>query len=115
DVLGSWEVSTGFTPDAAGLQTPTYAAPVSVYMQVQAAGSDDLQHVEKLNQQTNYRKVFMLGLAAGVVRPDAKGGDLLHFPQVLGGPVQTWLIVKVDEQWSPDPAGWCSVIVALQE
>lgn len=114
DVLAAWQVSTGYSTDAAGLRTPTYATAVNVFVQVQAAGSEDLQHVEKLNQQANFRKVFMFGLAAGVVRPDAKGGDLLTFPQVLGGTPQTWLVVHVLEQWAPDPTGWCSVIVALQ-
>jgi hypothetical protein len=59
--------------------------------------------------------VYAFGDVEGVVRPDLKGGDVLLFPQTCGRDPQTWLVVHVFETWAPDAAGWCSVLVALQE
>ena len=105
-----YRASTGFTTNAAGKQTPTYAAQVLVTIQAQAASTSQLKQVEKLNMQNIYRNVRLWGNTQGVVRPDAKGGDLLTFPQVPGSAPQVWLVVKVLETWPL----WCSVIVCLQ-
>lgn len=110
DIVAGYQVSNGTTVNAAGKQTPTYAASVPVRAQVQAVKGSDLEHIANLNTQNIYRNVRIAGNAQGVVRPDAKGGDLMTFPQVPAGTVQTWLVVAVLETW-PD---WCSVIVCLQ-
>lgn len=110
DTTAGYQKATGYTTSAAGKRTPAYAASVDVPAQVQAAGGSDLEHTEYLNIAGVYRAVYMYGNTQGVVRPDAKGGDLLSFAQVPGGTVQTWLVIKVDETW-PD---WCRVIVCLQ-
>lgn len=102
--------STGSTESASYKQLPTYAAEVDVQVQVQAVRAKDLEHIANLNLQALYRNARMWGNTQGVVRPDAKGGDLLRFPQVPGGADQTWLVVAVLETW---PA-WCSLIVQLQ-
>lgn len=109
-----WRQSTGATSNAAYKRTPTYAADQTVQAQIQALSGKDLQHPEMLNQQGVTRKVYLFGSVQGIVRPDAKGGDLLLFSQVLGGAVQTWLVVAVLETWTPDVPGWCSVGVVLQ-
>lgn len=110
DVDVGYSASTGYTTNAAGTQLPTYALAVPVRAQVQAAKGSDLEHVANLNLQNLYRNVRMFGNTQGVVRPDAKGGDLLTFAQVPAGTIQTWLVVAVLETW-PE---WCSVIVCLQ-
>lgn len=110
NITVSYRASTGFTTSSAGKQTATYATAVSLQAQVQAAKGSDLEHVANLNMERVYRNVRMFGNTQGIVRPDAKGGDLLDFPQVPTGTAQTWLVVAVLETW-PD---WCSVIVCLQ-
>lgn len=110
NITAQYQASTGYTTSTAGRRTPTYAASVEVIVQAQAAKSSDLKHVENLNVQNVYRNIRMWGNTQGVVRPDAKGGDLLTFPQVPGTPAQLWLVVAVLETW-PD---WCSLVVCLQ-
>lgn len=102
--------SNGYAKDAYYKQVPGYLAPVEVQAQVQAVSASALQLLQNVNMEGVFRNVRMWGNAQGVVRPDAKGGDLLKFPQVPGGAVQTWKVEKVLETW---PA-WCSVIVSLQ-
>lgn len=110
NITAGYIASTGFVENAAGKQVPSYAASVPTVVQVQAAKGSDLEHIANLNVEKIYRNVRMFGNTQGVVRPDAKGGDLLTFPQVPAGTIQTWLVVAVLETW-PD---WCSVIVCLQ-
>lgn len=110
NIAASYLRSTGSVTDAAGKRAPSYAAPVTVQIQAQAAKSKDLEHVENLNMQGVYKNVRMWGDTQGIVRPEAKGGDLLLFPNVPAGTNHTWLVVAVLETW---PA-WCSVIACLQ-
>lgn len=115
DIIAPWIVSTGATTAAGGKQTPTYAAPINVGMQVQPVRGEDLRKYSFLQAQGIYRAVYMFGDAEGIVRVDAKGGDLLQFPIVPGGTVRTWLVSAVDETWSGvGGGGWCRVIVTLQ-
>lgn len=110
NIAASYLASTGSVTDAAGKRAPAYAAAVPVQIQAQAVKGSDLEKVEKLNQQSVYKNVRMWGNGQGVVRPNAKGGDLLQFPNVPAGTIQTWLVVVVLETW-PD---WCSLIACLQ-
>jgi hypothetical protein len=102
--------STGYTTDAAGKRTPSYAANAAVVLQVQAAKTSQLEHVENLNLQNTYRNVRMEGNTQGAVRVTGKGGDLLQFPETPGGTIRVWLVVAVLETWRD----WCSLIVCLQ-
>lgn len=116
DTLATYLKSTGFTVDSTGKQVPGYASPTTPFgVQVQAASAEDLQHTQYANQEGVYRSVFMFGNTQGVVRVDAKGGDLLKFPQFFGGSDQTWLVIAVKESWgNVGGGGWSNVIVALQ-
>lgn len=106
-----WQASTGNTVDAAGNQTPGYAASVSVLGQIQPVPDKLLAHTDQLNIQGTYRVVYFYGAKNAIVRADQLGGDLLTFPRVTGGAAETWLIVEVLEQW-PD---WCKVLACLQQ
>jgi hypothetical protein len=103
------ERSAGYTTAPGGKRTPAYDT-FSGEAQIQALGPKDLQHVANLNLQDVSRKVYLYGNWMGVVRADAKGGDLLTFPQVPGGTNQKWKVVTVFETW----ATWCAVGVVLQ-
>lgn len=105
----TWQRSTGYTTSPSGHRVPTTTSTV-VKGQVQAVSAETLRHIDGLNIEGLKRSVYLYGNAQGAVRPDAKGGDFLLFPQVPGAPVQTWKIVQVVETWST----WCHVIAVLQ-
>jgi len=85
--------SLGYTIGAGLVQTPTYAAPVYGFAQVQALDNSELKHLDDLNIQSEIRAVIFRGDLAGVIRPDSKGGDLV----TIG--LETWLTVRVLEHW----------------
>jgi hypothetical protein len=104
-ITGTVTPAAAYTTGADFVQVPGYGTPITAQMQVQALSTRDLQHMDSLNIQGNFRKVWLNGNWNGVIRPEGKGGDLVTF---LG---QNWLVVSVLEQW-PD---WTSVAVALQQ
>ena len=106
----NWVQSTGYVTDEAGKRTPT-TITLTVEAQVQALSTSDLQQVDGLNMTGVMRTVYLYGNAAGVVRVDQIGGDILRFPEVPNGTVRNWLITKVVETW----AEWSKVIVTLQQ
>ena len=99
--------SVGYVTDAAGKRIPQFQEFTGT-IQVQPMGTGDLQHAEFLNLQGVLRAVYIHGNWAGVVRGDAKGGDVLIFSEA--GENKTWHVVSVVEAW-PD---WTKVIVCLQ-
>lgn len=107
-VTGTIQVSTGYSTDAVGRQTPSYTI-VTAPMQVQALGYRDLQQIDGLNLQGVRRKIYINGRLDGVVRWLAKGGDLITLSE--GPETGVWKIAMVLEQY-PD---WCSVAVTLQD
>jgi len=96
--------SDGYEIGAGMKQVPRYLEEEQVRMQVQPLSGKDLFHLEAQNIQGVQRSVYMFGDTQGVVRPLAKGGDLLTF---FG---EVWLVTVVFETW-PD---WCKVGVTLQ-
>lgn len=115
DTLCTWQQSTGSTTGSDGTRMPTYNVVQNVPVQVQGLTNQDLQHIQYLNIQSETRKVYLFGQIEGVERPNLKGGDLLTFPQTIGGTPQVWLVVQPQENW-PDElqSGWSSAIVCLQ-
>jgi len=105
----NWIQSNGYVTDDAGKRTPK-TITLTVDAQVQALSATDLKHIDGLNITGVMRSVYMYGNAAGVVRSDQIGGDILVFPEVPGGCNKNWLINQVIETWSD----WCHVIVTLQ-
>jgi hypothetical protein len=114
DIPATYRASTGSTQNADYSRTPGYT-DTAVTVQPQALSGRDLQHTAFQNIAGVKRSVYMYGNTQSVVRPDVKGGDLLVFPQVVGGTPQTWLVVVVLETWTPDVAGWCKLGVVLQD
>ena len=106
----NWIQSNGYVTDDAGKRTPK-TITLTVDAQVQALSATDLKHIDGLNITGVMRSVYMYGNAAGVVRADQIGGDILVFPEAPNCCNKNWLITQVMETW-PD---WCHVIVTLQE
>ncbi len=109
DIAATYLQSTGYTTDAAGKRTPTFATS-SVRIQVQAVSGRDIERLNNLGIQGVLRKVYDYGNQMGISRADGKGGDLLQFPQAPGAAVQTWKVTSVAETWD----SWSSVFVQLQ-
>lgn len=105
----TWFQSTGYTTNSAGVQTPTQSTTV-IQAQVQGITAQDLKHIDALNIQGVFRSVHMFGNPQGVARVDAKGGDILQFPEIQNGTVRNWKIIHVSETWQE----WGRVIVSLQ-
>lgn len=106
----NWIQSTGYITNDAGKRTPT-TITLTIQAQIQALSATDLKHIDGLNITGVMRSVYMYGNAAGVVRVDQIGGDILVFPEVPGGTPRKWLVTQVMETWSD----WCRVIVTLQD
>lgn len=105
-----WRKSTGYTKDEYYRQVPTYEES-TIKGNVQALSTADLQLMNGMNVGGTMRKVYASVNIQNVSRPDGVGGDLLVFPQVVGGEAQTWLVTQVTEPWN---GRWCCVIVRLQ-
>lgn len=119
DVDGVLRRSRGYETSPSGVQVPLYAAPIGVRLQVQPLEYKDLLQVSGLNLNGEARGVYLRGQWDGVLRAEAKGGDLLEFvspgevlPRNAAGPQRTqrWLLVKVLEVF-PD---WSKVAVVRQ-
>jgi hypothetical protein len=97
--------SVGYTMGAGMKQIPTYAAPVSCTVQMQALDGKDLAQVDGLNIQGEIKSVFIRGLLSGVNQPNVTGGDMI---QING---EKWLVVKVLEGWPT----WTKAAIVLQD
>lgn len=107
-VPGTIRVSTGSTTAADGTRTPTYAAPVTVPMQVQPLTKGEIEHLDGLNIQSTGRGIYVNGHVDGLVRATNKGGDLITLTD--GPNAGVWLVVAVLEAW----ADWTKCAVTLQ-
>ena len=101
--------STGYAVGENKKQIPTYVTSTGK-IQAQELSAKELLHASSLNIQGLFRKVYIQGNWAGVVRADQKGGDIFTFPQYPGKPAQDWMVFVVYEMW-PD---WTCVGVVLQ-
>lgn len=108
DTPGDVYVSTG-AATLRGIRTPTFALLPAERLQVQAMGHEDLYHLNGLGYAGGMYKLYAYGNFSGIVRPDGKGGDLVH----LGAPLPSgewWAIQHVLEWWP----GWCSFSITRQ-
>lgn len=130
DIDAQYLASTGSTRNAAGKVTPTYADPVTVRIQQQPPTGKDLHQFEFMNIQGTTRVVWLYSNPQAIVRVNARGGDLLQFPQWHMAAVDNWLVVGMPEQWdvgtngapddelpeppAPSVSGWTKLYVTLQ-
>jgi hypothetical protein len=114
DKTALYLASVGAVSNADFSQTPQYAPGVPVRIQIQPLDKEGLNHVEKLNLTGVFRNVYMFGNTQGVVRVQAKGGDLLQFQPFQGEAVQNWKVVEPAGPWDVNSGGWTKLIVVLQ-
>ena len=102
--IGTLYVNGGYITQTTGERTAAFSEVPDTVMQVQPLSTDELALVEGMGYQGIKRAVYLYGQAAGVVRRDGTGGDLLFFDGAY------WLVVQVLEAWN----GWCKVAVVQQ-
>lgn len=116
NVTATLLVSTGYATDASGLQVPTYAAPETVTLQVQALTQKELQHLDKLNITNGQAGVFVDRQLNSANRSTGSGGDVFQFPDSPSIPTDLrgseWLVVAVLEGWPG--SGWCRAAITRQ-
>jgi len=108
NVLATLQVSLGNTIEPGGKQVPQYAAPVDIFVQVQALQYNDIQQISSLQIQGLRQAMYITGDWLGLVRADNKGGDLITLQD---GSI--WKVAMVLERWYVS-AGWCKVAATLQ-
>jgi len=110
DTVALIRKSAGYTKTEDYKQVPAYVDYKDVPVQIQALDGRDLRQVDGLNIQGTARAAYINGPQwSGVIRADAKGGDLII---IADGPDKgTWLIVKMLESW----ATHVKVCIVLQQ
>lgn len=98
-------VSTGYTTNADGTRSPTYAPDAIISAQVQPLQYQDILKLEGLNIQGVRSKIYLSGDISGLKRVEQHGGDLIVLPDG-----RTYLVAIVLEDW-PD---WASAAVTQQ-
>ena len=85
--------------NVAGKITPVYLPPQPILAQVQTASDAALYHADRVGQNDVTRNMYLFANSdtppAGVVRPMARGGDII---QRANG--TWWLVVAVPEDFS---------------
>lgn len=109
NVTADWQQSIGNTTNADFSRTPSYATAVSVEVQSQAFTFRDLAQLSGVNLAGEARAFYVNGNVQGVLRPDARGGDLFTLDD---GSV--WLVVHVLENFSFS-ANWTKVAAVRQQ
>lgn len=95
-----------------GVVKAQYAPPLTVKAQVQSAGGESLQLVEKTSQDTAVMSFYLYADAAmppaGIERPFARGGDMIRRDNGTW-----WLVTGTSDDFAR--VGWVCVLGTLQE
>ena len=109
NIMGEWIRATGgYTTSADGRRTQN-TETLQIELQVQPMTSEQQRLTDGQGISGIQCSVYMYGNMHGIVRMDAKGGDMLRFPQYPNDAVRLW---KVTNAWNWD--GWSSATVVMQ-
>ena len=103
--------STGQT-NTLGRLAPAYAEPQTVQAQIQSLSAEDLAHMEDASRTEISRKAYLFAPdaaqpPAGIVRPLARGGDML-----VRSDGTWWLVTGIIEDFTA--SGWVCVAITQQ-
>jgi len=96
-----------------GVVTPTYADAVQVQAQIQSLGNDDLRALNDVSRTEIQRKAYLYSETVnnlppqGIIRPLARGGDLLRRTDGTW-----WLVAAMIEDFTA--SGWVCVRIVQQ-
>lgn len=102
-----WKQSNGYVIDANYKQQPQYVQ-FQTWVQKQALSFKDLVQLQGVNLNGEACAFYVNGNIQGVLRPDARGGDIF-----ILGDGSIWLVVHVLENWNYT-AGWTKCAVVKQ-
>ncbi len=124
DLAAMLHQSAGQSADAEGRLRPRHAPGLPVMVQMQSHGPTELAHADTLGLEQVERRFYLFSRpeperrVAGIARPLARGGDLLHLEDNTW-----WLVTAVLEDFSraggpqtgaARPPGWVAVRATLQ-
>lgn len=112
NVSASVQICNGYSTGGGLRRTATYAAPITVIVQVQALSKKDVEHLDSLNITNAERSCYSNIQLTAVDRKTQSGGDLVTYMDPVARTMDTWLVVAVLEGWST--AGWSRVALAKQ-
>lgn len=107
-MLATVEKYTGSIQGDDYLNSPVYADPENVTIQVQPLSNDDLMQISGLNVQGEKKAFYSSTRLRASSRADQLGGDIVTLPDNT-----KWLVVHELEDWNAT-AGWCKVAVKRQ-
>lgn len=102
-----------------GVITPKYAPGQTVLAQVQSVGDAKLYHTDRVGQNDITRHFYLFANPAlppaGIVRPLARGGDIIRRASgsLCASDCTWWQVVSVPEDFSAG-SGWVLVLASLQ-
>lgn len=112
DEYVDWYRCTGQAMADYGVVTPSFAEPVSVRAQVQSESDASLYYQERAGDNSIIRRIYLDGdepvQPAGIVRPAARGGDVIRRHDGTW-----WRVDGVIDDFSLQ-SGWVCVRVVLQ-
>ena len=96
--------ATGYTVGTGQKQTPTYAAGVSGWAQLQELNSSDIKLMNGFQTQTSVNTIYLKGPLHGIVRKTSTGGDYIMIGSVK------WLVQQILEEWP----NWSKAAIIMQ-
>jgi len=112
DETVQWYRNVGQSHGDYGVVTPVFAEPVSAVAQVQSESDASLYYQNRAGDNSIVRRCYMMGdepvQPAGIVRPQARGGDVIR--RADGS---WWLVNGVIDDFSLQ-SGWVCVRMVLQ-
>lgn len=80
-----------------------YKNPISVTAQVQPLTTGDIRFDQSIEQQGDYRNIWITQPIYGINRPLQKGGDFFFFDGSM------WKVIEVAEDWGHNEHRTCKV------
>lgn len=100
----------GFDTDDSGYQVPKYSEH-SISMQLQSLSTQDLEHLNLINQQGQFIYGYAKGQIEAIRRVTQKGADKIRFTAYSESKEADWLVTKVIESYSD----WVKVLLWRQQ
>lgn len=110
DIKAVLMANDGFNTDESGYQTPKYSE-YEVTVQLQSISTQDLEHLNLINQQGQFIYGYARGQIEAIRRVTQKGADKISFVAYGESESSEWLVTKVIESYP----SWVKVLLWRQQ